>query len=65
MLQDGTWNDAAAEITTGFVVEVKAVSAEDAAEGTALCDLEWADSSDADVENTRDSGERSIFPART
>lgn len=55
MYQDGTWNDAAAEITTGFVVEVKAVSAEDAAEGTALCDLEWADSSDADVENTRDS----------
>lgn len=49
MYRDGTWNDRDPETKTGFVMEVAALSGQQAVGDAFLSSLEWAESSNTDV----------------
>lgn len=54
MYDDGRWNDLAADVKTGFVLEVKAIAGLKAEDQIALADLEWTESKSTEICNTTD-----------
>lgn len=54
MYENGTWNDLAADVKSGFVMEVKAIAGLQAEEVISVADLEWTESKRAEICNTID-----------
>lgn len=54
MYRNGTWNDLDRKTTAGFIMEVQAVSGQMEEGDVRLADLEWIESSHADVADVRD-----------